>query len=84
MSSELIDALQFFAHATQGTVQTRLGGPERDAERGCHVGQLEIVTEAERQQRSIVGVEMAHRLVDLVAFRQADRAIGRGRRLMEG
>jgi len=71
MLFELIDALQFFAQATQGAVQTRLGGSQWDAERGRHVGQLEILTEAERKQRSIVGVEMAHRPPDLVAIRQA-------------
>jgi hypothetical protein len=30
------------------------------------------VTEAEREQRSIVGTEMCHRLCDLIALRQAD------------
>jgi hypothetical protein len=49
MFLEFIDALQFLSHATQGAVETRLGGPQWDAERDRHVGQLEIVTEAKRQ-----------------------------------
>jgi hypothetical protein len=77
MSFELIDALQFFAQATKGTVQTRLGSAQWDAECGRHVGQLEILTETERQQRSIVGVEMAHRPTDLVAIRQTGGTVGR-------
>ena len=64
-------------------MKPRLGGPERDAEGGRHVGQLEIVTETERQQRSVPGVEMTHCPRHFVARRQASRAVRRGRRLVE-
>ena len=63
-------------------MEPRLGRPQRDAQRGRHVGQLEIVTEAEREQRSIVGVETAHYSRDLVARRQTRRAVRHGRRLV--
>ena len=78
-----IDILQFLAQAAQRAVQPRLCGSQRDAQRSRHVGQLQIVTEAERQQRSIVGVEMAHGLHDLVTLSHPGRAVGGGRRFVE-
>ena len=41
------------------------------------------MTESERKQRSIVGIEMAHRPRYLVALRQAGRAVGNWWRLVE-
>lgn len=64
-------------------MEARFGRSQGDAECRGRVGQLEIVTEAERKERSILGVEMAHGARDLVTIRQSHRAVGHRWRLVE-
>jgi hypothetical protein len=78
-----IAVLQFSSKSSKGSVEARLGSPDRDAEGFCHRREFEVVAEAQNQQDLILRVQPGNQAAHFVARRQRVLAVwDRGRLLV--